>query len=43
VVLDLLYIAVAQRTHEQAHTALQRTARAVDGHRASPLISTRTR
>lgn len=35
VVLDLLYIAVAQRTHEQAHAAFQRTARAVDGHRAA--------
>jgi len=34
VVLDLLYIAVAQRTHERAHAAFQRTARAVDGHRA---------
>lgn len=34
VVLDLLYIAVAQRTHQRAHAAFQRTARAVDGHRA---------
>jgi DNA-binding MurR/RpiR family transcriptional regulator len=34
VVLDLLYIAVAQRTHERAHAAFQRTARAVEGHRA---------
>jgi DNA-binding MurR/RpiR family transcriptional regulator len=34
VVLDLLYIAVAQRTHERAHAAFQRTARAVDGHKA---------
>jgi DNA-binding MurR/RpiR family transcriptional regulator len=34
VVLDLLYIAVAQRTHDRAHRAFQRTARAVDGHRA---------
>jgi DNA-binding MurR/RpiR family transcriptional regulator len=33
VVLDLLYIAVAQRTHERAHAAFQRTARAVDGHK----------
>ncbi|HEX6681341.1 MAG TPA: MurR/RpiR family transcriptional regulator [Candidatus Limnocylindrales bacterium] len=33
VVLDLLYIAVAQRTHERAHAAFQRTAQAVDGHR----------
>jgi DNA-binding MurR/RpiR family transcriptional regulator len=35
VVLDLLYIAVAQRTHERAHAAFQRTARAVDGHRSA--------
>jgi DNA-binding MurR/RpiR family transcriptional regulator len=35
VVLDLLYIAVAQRTHERAHAAFQRTARAVDGHKAT--------
>jgi DNA-binding MurR/RpiR family transcriptional regulator len=35
VVLDLLYIAVAQRTHDRAHAAFQRTARAVDGHKAS--------
>lgn len=34
VVLDLLYIAVAQRTFARAHAAFQRTARAVDGHRA---------
>ncbi|WP_213456840.1 MurR/RpiR family transcriptional regulator [Rhizomonospora bruguierae] len=34
VVLDLLYIAVAQRTHERSHAAFQRTARAVDGHKA---------
>lgn len=34
VVLDLLYIAVAQRTHERAHDAFQRTARAVAGHKA---------
>src|SRR4051794_34721889 len=34
VVLDLLYIAVAQRTHERAHAAFQVTARAVAGHRA---------
>lgn len=39
VVLDLLYIAVAQRTHERAHGALQRTARAVDGHRAAAPLS----
>jgi DNA-binding MurR/RpiR family transcriptional regulator len=35
VVLDLLYIAVAQRTHDRAHAAFQRTARAVDGHKAA--------
>lgn len=35
VVLDLLYIAVAQRTHERAHAAFQRTARAVDGHKSA--------
>src|SRR4051812_35048266 len=34
VVLDLLYIAVAQRTHERAHASFQVTARAVAGHRA---------
>jgi len=34
VVLDLLYIAVAQRTHDRAHAAFQRTARAVAGHKA---------
>jgi DNA-binding MurR/RpiR family transcriptional regulator len=34
VVLDLLYIAVAQRTHDRAHAAFLRTARAVDGHKA---------
>ncbi|MBX6357406.1 MAG: MurR/RpiR family transcriptional regulator [Micromonosporaceae bacterium] len=34
VVLDLVYIAVAQRTHERAHAAFQRTARAVDGHKS---------
>ncbi|WP_033340460.1 MurR/RpiR family transcriptional regulator [Catenuloplanes japonicus] len=33
VVLDLLYIAVAQRTTERSHAAFQRTARAVDGHK----------
>ncbi|GAA1860175.1 MurR/RpiR family transcriptional regulator [Asanoa iriomotensis] len=33
VVLDLLYIAVAQRTHDRAHAAFQRTAQAVDGHK----------
>ncbi|MEV0731426.1 MurR/RpiR family transcriptional regulator [Polymorphospora sp. NPDC050346] len=35
VVLDLLYIAVAQRTHDVAHAAFQRTAQAVDGHKAA--------
>lgn len=34
VVLDLLYIGVAQRTHDRAHSAFQRTAQAVDGHKA---------
>ena len=33
VVLDLLYVAVAQRTYDRAHAAFQRTARAVDGHK----------
>lgn len=33
VVLDLLYIAVAQRTHDRAHSAFQRTARSVAGHK----------
>jgi DNA-binding MurR/RpiR family transcriptional regulator len=32
VVLDLLYVAVAQRTHDKSHTAFQATARAVAGH-----------
>jgi DNA-binding MurR/RpiR family transcriptional regulator len=36
VVLDLLYIAVAQRLHDRAHAAFQRTARAVDAHRVQP-------
>jgi DNA-binding MurR/RpiR family transcriptional regulator len=31
VVLDLLYIAVAQRTHDRSHAAFQRTAQAVAG------------
>jgi DNA-binding MurR/RpiR family transcriptional regulator len=35
VVLDLLYIAVAQRLHDTAHAAFQVTARAVDAHRAA--------
>jgi DNA-binding MurR/RpiR family transcriptional regulator len=33
VLLDLLYIAVAQRTHDKSHAAFQRTAQAVAGHR----------
>lgn len=32
VVLDLLYIAVAQRTHDRSHAAFQATAKAVAGH-----------
>lgn len=32
VLLDLLYIAVAQRTHDRSHAAFQRTAQAVAGH-----------
>ena len=36
VVLDLLYIAVAQRLHDRADTAFQVTARAVDAHRVQP-------
>lgn len=39
VVLDLLYIAVAQRTYEQAHAAFKVTAAAVAGHR-SPIQAT---
>jgi len=35
VVLDLLYIAVAQRLHDRVHRAFQATARAVDAHRAA--------
>jgi DNA-binding MurR/RpiR family transcriptional regulator len=35
VVLDLLYIAVAQHLHDRADTAFQLTARAVDAHRAA--------
>ncbi|GHJ46285.1 RpiR family transcriptional regulator [Catellatospora sp. TT07R-123] len=38
VVLDLLYIAVAQRTHERAHEAFQRTAQAVAGHRLREVV-----
>jgi DNA-binding MurR/RpiR family transcriptional regulator len=34
VVLDLVYVAVAQRTHERSDAAFQVTARAVAGHRA---------
>ena len=40
VVLDLLYIAVAQRTHERAHASFQVTARAVAGHRAPKEMAT---
>lgn len=36
VLLDLLYIAVAQRTHDRSHAAFQRTAQAVAGHRFRP-------
>ena len=35
VVLDLLYIAVAQRTHDRAHASFQRTAQAVEGHKTA--------
>ena len=35
VVLDLLYIAVAQRTHDRSHAAFQATARAVDAHKTA--------
>ncbi|MFY1650687.1 MurR/RpiR family transcriptional regulator [Solwaraspora sp. WMMB762] len=41
VVLDLLYVAVAQRTHDRAHAAFRRTARAVDGHKAVDRITIR--
>jgi DNA-binding MurR/RpiR family transcriptional regulator len=34
VVLDLLYVAVAQRTHQRSHAAFQRTAQAVGAHKA---------
>jgi DNA-binding MurR/RpiR family transcriptional regulator len=34
VVLDLLYISVAQRTYERAHAAFKVTAQAVAGHRS---------
>lgn len=43
VVLDLLYIAVAQRTHDRAHAAFQRTARAVSGHKAAVATQRTTR
>src|SRR5581483_7784763 len=36
VVLDLLYIAVAQRTYDRSHAAFQATARAVGGHKSPP-------
>ncbi|GGL94604.1 MurR/RpiR family transcriptional regulator [Micromonospora yangpuensis] len=39
VVLDLLYIAVAQRTHDRAHAAFRRTAQAVGGHKATTATS----
>lgn len=39
VILDLLYIAVAQRTHERAHAAFQLTAQAVDGHRLREVVA----
>lgn len=39
VVLDLLYIAVAQRTPERSHTAFQRTAQAVVGHRLREVVA----
>ncbi|MET7423297.1 MurR/RpiR family transcriptional regulator [Dactylosporangium sp. NPDC005555] len=35
VVLDLLYIAVAQRTHERAHASFSVTAQAVAGHKSA--------
>jgi DNA-binding MurR/RpiR family transcriptional regulator len=35
VVLDLMYIAVAQRTYDRSHAAFQATARAVGGHWAA--------
>jgi DNA-binding MurR/RpiR family transcriptional regulator len=35
VVLDLLYVAVAQRTHQRSHAAFQRTAQAVGPHKAA--------
>ncbi|MFV2022429.1 MurR/RpiR family transcriptional regulator [Micromonospora sp. LOL_023] len=41
VVLDLLYVAVAQRTHDRANAAFRRTARAVDGHKAVDRITNR--
>jgi DNA-binding MurR/RpiR family transcriptional regulator len=34
VVLDLLYVAVAQRTHQRSHAAFQRTAQAVEPHKS---------
>ncbi|MER7166684.1 MurR/RpiR family transcriptional regulator [Micromonospora sp. NPDC000207] len=40
VVLDLLYIAVAQRTHGRAHAAFRRTAQAVGGHKATTAANT---
>ncbi len=43
VVLDLVYVAIAQRTHERADAAFQVTARAVAGHRADEGGAGRTR
>jgi hypothetical protein len=39
VLLDLLYIAVAQRTHARSHTAFQRTAQAVAAHRLNEVAA----
>ncbi|WP_412542436.1 MurR/RpiR family transcriptional regulator [Longispora sp. K20-0274] len=41
VVLDLVYVAVAQRTHDRSHAAFQRTAHAVAGHRDEQTASRR--
>lgn len=43
VVLDLVYIAVAQRTHDRSHAAFQVTARAVAGHRAEDRTATKNK
>src|SRR3954451_17205331 len=42
-VLDLIYVAVAQRTHKRTAEALEITARAVDAHRLPDKIPTRKR